>query len=437
MKLHLITYFIIIFVLILLSTVEQRENPVQEFSTLAQINQKEIEQLESVKSEVLTKTLNTNTCTEDFKIGKHKFQFSGGMRFSSKRYGDGSISYATPVIAIDEDKVWIGGETNKNIVGAFELIFSESRNISKMPISKNKVPFKKVDLLPGWEQHKRLSGIDKVDERILVGLTEYYDAQGDAPFSHSVLNKEGTVDGWYKTNAVKIAHTSGWIQSMPDKWSKLLNSKYIMGHTENYPIAKRHSNGPSLYLWDGVIQPTMNVRPLLYYTLKNPLSKLRYNRNDVLINPSLSVVPPKNVAENNLWTVESQAWGGFILGDDYIVLGASGMHYSSGGYKIINKVGEKCGGPCAYDPKDYYNHYWVYNMNDIVKAKNPWDPKPYEWGKLNLGFAEEIIHGSNSSGLIKGVDFDGESLYLVLKNGDTSRMAKRLPLLLKYKICKY
>lgn len=382
-----------------------------------------------------SKKMVSESCNADFKIGNHGFQFSGGMRFDSRKFGDGNVSFATPVIAIDENKVWIGGETNKIIVGAFELVFSKSRQVEDMPIAKNIVPFKKVDKLTGWETHKRLSGIDKVQDNILIGLTEYYDAMGDAPFSHAVLDKDLNLSGWYKTDAVQIAHTSGWIQALPEKWSQLLNATHLMGNTENYPIARRHSNGPSLYLWDGNISATMQVTPKLYYTLQKPLHELRYNREDVLFTPLLRKTLPKTVGDNDLWTVESQAWGGFVRGDDYIVFGASGMHHSSGGYKITDKDGNKCGGPCAYDPNDYYNHYWVYNMYDILNARHPWDPKPYEWGKLKLGFAEKLIYGSNANGLIKGVDYDGTYLYLTIKNGDTSRTSQRLPLLLRYQIC--
>lgn len=377
----------------------------------------------------------SDKCVADLQLGEHKLIYQGGMRFDGKRFGAGSAVYATPVIAVDGDNVWIGGKTNSNIVGAFAMEFRKTKDVEDMPIASNVVPFIRVDRFDGWEKQKRVTGLEKVGDKLLVAVTEYYDAAGDAPFSHAYIDKEGKVHGWLKTTAPTIAHTSGWTQKLPEKWHKLLGAPYIMGHSENYPIDSRHSIGPSLYTWDGDIKDTMNVKPWMFFTLKKPMHELRYNRKDVLANRKLLGTIPKEVGDNDVWTVVSHAWGGFVRGDDYIVIGSSGMHHSSGGYKITQMNGKKCGGVCAYDPADYYNYYWVFNMYDILNAKDPWQPKPYKWGKLNLGIAEDIIQLGQSKGLIRGVDYDGEYLYLNINHGDTEISYKPLPVLLKYKFC--
>jgi hypothetical protein len=74
----------------------------------------------------------------------------------------------------------------------------------------------------------------------------------------------------------------------------------------------------------------------------------------------------------------------------YAVFGSSGMHNSGGGYKIRQKNGRLCGGPCAYDPADSDNYYWFFDINDLYQVKignkKPYEVKPYEYGLFKTPF---------------------------------------------------
>jgi hypothetical protein len=163
------------------------------------------------------------------------------------------------------------------------------------------------------------------------------------------------------------------------------------------------------------------------------LHESRYNRPDY----DNRFTPPKVTSGNDLWTVSSQAWGGFVVGDDYILLGFSGGHKTGLGYKILNDAGKKCPGPCAKNPRDYSNYFWVYDMNEIVSASFPWEPKPYAYGPLSLGVGEG--HNMNSiriGSFIRGVDYVDGHVYLAIAKADrTQGEWLKQPVLLKYRVC--
>jgi len=60
------------------------------------------------------------------------------------------------------------------------------------------------------------------------------------------------------------------------------------------------------------------------------------------------------------------------------------------GYKPTQSDGNVCGGPCPYDADDYYNYYWLWDVNDLLAVKNgtlnPHDVRPYDYGVFNAPF---------------------------------------------------
>ena len=90
----------------------------------------------------------------------------------------------------------------------------------------------------------------------------------------------------------------------------------------------------------------------------------------------------------------------------------------------------ECGGPCPYDPKDWYNYYWLYDVDDIANAGNPWEPKPYAYGVWELPFVtdreEHIVIGAT-------VGTDG-ILYVALANAGQIETYDRPPLILTFQL---
>jgi hypothetical protein len=108
------------------------------------------------------------------------------------------------------------------------------------------------------------------------------------------------------------------------------------------------------------------------------------------------------------------------------------------GYKIKQSNGNVCGGPCAKDAGDYYNHYWIYDVNDLVKVQQnklkPWQPEPIMYGELNLPFQPK-----NGFKRMIGADFDEKNgkLYMLLEHIDHSQSQfEAAPVMIVYDLLK-
>jgi hypothetical protein len=86
-----------------------------------------------------------------------------------------------------------------------------------------------------------------------------------------------------------------------------------------------------------------------------------------------------------------------------------------------------CGGPCPYDPSDWYNYYWLYDVEDIANADNPWEPQPYAYGIWELPYATD----PGSHRVIGATVGDGV-LYVALSNAAQVGTYDRPPLILTF-----
>ena len=213
----------------------------------------------------------------------------------------------------------------------------------------------------------------------------------------------------------------------------VLGGNYISGWASNLPIAGRNSYGPSAFVVDfDKLSPTTSTNVTLHtavlmdFSLENPLHPDKYNNQETIHrNNNNQDTVPIIIGTNDLWTVLSWAAYGFIIPNTrtYAVFGSSGGHKSGIGYKI-QQIGHdyNCSGPCANDPLDYYNYYWLFNLDDLIAVKNgkmqPYDVRPYEYGEFPAPFQTSDYLTSIEAAMrpIRGGDFDASSntLYLVL-----------------------
>jgi hypothetical protein len=131
-----------------------------------------------------------------------------------------------------------------------------------------------------------------------------------------------------------------------------------------------------------------------------------------------------------IWGPLSRTIYGFIVpGTDYFMaVGSHGGIHSGVGYKITQDDGNLCGGPCSYEASDYYNYFWLYNVNDIANASEPWEVKPVSYGKWS--------HPYDEGGDVKvlGAVYDDKSatLYVSLKEAGQVGIYDRPPLIIAY-----
>lgn len=148
--------------------------------------------------------------------------------------------------------------------------------------------------------------------------------------------------------------------------------------------------------------------------------------------------------DNNLWTEESWAGYGFIVPGSrtYLTIGESGGHFSGIGYKARQngQTTGNCPGPCPYDRDDFYNYYWLWDVNDLLAVKNgsmqAYDVRPYAYGEFNAPFQMNLYTGLPRHNPIRGGVYDSVSglLYLTIHGGQSTGQYGVKPLVVAYKI---
>ena len=102
-----------------------------------------------------------------------------------------------------------------------------------------------------------------------------------------------------------------------------------------------------------------------------------------------------------------------------MVVGTHAGLHGGVGYKIIQEGESKaCAGSCATKKGDSYNYFWLYDVNDIVNAANPWDARPFSYGKWMMPFNK---YNGDLAAII-GATFDSDSnrLYINLSGAGQS-----------------
>lgn len=346
------------------------------------------------------------------------FSSNGGYRFKIGTYGSSRVAYSNGRITFSptDNLLYISGHGQHFSVGAYLLNTTPKHgDVSDFPIVPNGVPFAKIT--PNFtptESANTITGLEVLDDSLLVMTDEYYDAdEGNLEnliiFEDRLNLKESPQNGYFTLEG--SSHVAGWIAKVPYPIAKDIRGIYLAGSASNLPINNRHSQGPTLFTWFPLFMGQasagnhfVNTERLIDYSMENPL-------HDDLKNKS---------GDNDLWTELSTAVYGFISPDQkyYVVIGTSGGHNSEIGYKIVQTDGSKCGGICAADPSDYYNYYWVYTIDDILKSKRgeikPHEIKPSHYGKID-------IYGGKY--LITGADYSPEKkkLFLVIDDLDNTQ----------------
>jgi hypothetical protein len=133
-----------------------------------------------------------------------------------------------------------------------------------------------------------------------------------------------------------------------------------------------------------------------------------------------------------IWGPLSKAMHGFIVpGTRYfLALGSNGGVHSGIGYKITQDDGNICGGQCPYEAGDIYNYFWLFNIDDMRSAENPWDVRPVSYGK----WSHPYDNGGRNR--VLGATFDDTTSTLYLSVKDAARVGQydRPPMIIAYEL---
>lgn len=380
------------------------------------------------------------------------FSYKGAFAMDRKAgYGDSNNKYAAAVFKLSTDKssFYFGGRKVDTAIGEFELpelVLNEkisALNVARVKqnyssiLGTKKDRFKSKRIPTGNPQKiDRITGLMLHNGRLVANVTKYYDGKGGNTHTTVLIDNpedlaNSKIYGYFSLQGA--AHASGWISEIPPEWHSSLGGDYITGWASNFPIARRNSIGPSAFVVDlDDISPStdtddlISTTSLMDFNLRNKLHPDIYNNNKTIKrnNKNQDAVPVV-VGDNDLWTVVSWAVYGFIIPNTrtYAVFGSSGGHNSGLGYKINQDNGHRCPGPCAVKHDDYYNYYWLFNVDDFVAVKNgdkpPHEIRPYEYGVFPAPFQKDpdiAAKAFTPIRPIRGGDYDQESntLYLVL-----------------------
>jgi hypothetical protein len=132
------------------------------------------------------------------------------------------------------------------------------------------------------------------------------------------------------------------------------------------------------------------------------------------------------------WGPVSKAKYGFIIPGTslFMAVGSHGGIHSGIGYKIMQDNGNLCGGPCTYEADDNYNYFWLFDVNDMLTAEDPWLVQPISYGKWSHPYDDAGKHN------ILGASYDDatSTLYMTLSNAGQVGTYDRPPLILAYKV---
>lgn len=351
-------------------------------------------------------------------------EYAGGFTFPADLYNGYTAAYAQGVIGLGEggNSVFLVGQANSHPIAEFSIPeLSTTNDIARLPRASMIQPFYRLHTRPANRNGTDfITGIAYINGQLMVNGNIFYDAAHSQTVTTLVVNDasrlgDSSISGFH--NLSSHAHGSGWITKVPAIWQPLVGGTYITGYPGGLAIFTRMSVGPTAFAFDPLSLDFTNMpagtqipqTTLLDYGMSNPMgvTGTLADFDDYVYNVDLN---------NDMWTVVASANYGFIVPGTrtYLVLGSNGGMESRIGYKITQTNGNVCGGPCAYDPDDYDNYYWAFDMNDLLAVKEgrmaPHAVMPYAYGRLSVPYLKS---GFNK---ILGGDFDAGRglLYLTL-----------------------
>lgn len=235
----------------------------------------------------------------------------------------------------------------------------------------------------------------------------------------------------------QAAHAATWVSDIPSHLQTELGATKIFGGGGNFSILDRLPCGPTMFtgnipstLPDPAVDQTIDITRLMDFWdqpdkqmgahLFTPVDSSWYAVEMFNANPNRSPLYLCNQATtdyeqvdpwiNNWWTILAYGAYGFIVPNTrtYCVIGALSGAKGGSSYKPWPPYrGSRASGPARIVESDKNNYYWLFSLDDILSATNPWELMPYEYGPLDFFDALQDKDGDRAT--ILNVDFDKAS----------------------------
>ena len=354
-------------------------------------------------------------------------------KFKVQAGGDSGPSHAVGVIAYnpDNDSLYLAGHAHHNAVAEFQIPshLSISDTLADAPFAPVLQDFVSVlDKKTHGNNTNKVTGMLYYQGCLIINSEIAYDAPATNQDNTQIFYdahslRTSAYGGLFQIE--QAAKAAGYMSYVPSHWQERLGGEYLVGWASNYAIVSRYSVGPSLHVFDPQdivnadteVNYSIPVSTHMMYSLSNPIVP---NANDDI----LDVSP--------IWGVIAKARYAFIIPNtDYLfVLGSHGGVNSGTGYKITQNNGAVCSGSCPYDASDYYNYFWLFDMNDILEAETPHSIMPVSYGKWSHPFDDNGQHKLIGATF----DHDNDRLFVALDEAGQVGLYDAVPLILSYKI---
>lgn len=349
--------------------------------------------------------------------------------------GESSSDYAVGTLGFnpDNNSIYLAGHDYHGAIAEFEvpseLSFEEQvSNIPEAAVLQKYVTI--LDKKDIGNTTNKINGILYHNQNLLVSSEIWYNGSANNSDNLQVFSNANDIRSSNYKGMLQInggARAAGYMSKVPAELIEEIGSEYLTGWASNYSITSRYSQGPSLYSFnhnqaiDSVlsVDRTIDSDPLMVFPFA-PGKQLVEGGDQY----TLDISP--------LWGPIAKARYGFIVpGTKYFV--AIGQHsglHGGVGYKATQDNGNICGGPCPYEVDDTYNYFWIFDVNDMFDADEPWLVRPISYGKWSHPYDKSGTHG------VIGGTFDDENnaLYLALSGAGQTGNYDRPPLIISYKV---
>lgn len=333
----------------------------------------------------------------------------------------------------DNNSLFMAGHAHHNAIAEFKIPSKLSFSPKVANISNAAVLQKYVKILAKKDignKTNKINGMLYYKKNLLVSSEIWYDGNGGNRDNLQIFSNAHNISSSDYKGMLQVegaAKAAGYMFKVPAEMQGKIGSEYLIGWASNYSITGRYSQGPSLYRFDPnqamlavpSVSRVIDTEPLMVFPLEEGKQLVeggqRYKRD---ISP--------------IWGPMAKVRYGFIIpGTSYfLAVGShSGLH-SGVGYKITQDNGYLCGGPCSYESADRYNYFWIFDVDEILKAEQPWLVQPISYGKWSHPYdrngAKNVIGGA--------FDLDRSILYLALSGAGQTRPYENVPLIISYHI---
>lgn len=373
--------------------------------------------------------------TDPWLLTKADMQYAGAFKLPAGKAGKGkncTFAFSPGPIAYDakRDSFFVAGHNYMR--GVAEISnpgLTETTELTELTRARYRQDFRNlIDQTSSGNPEKLnvIGGLYVEKDDLLFTAYNYYDAPAKVQDVFAVLRGAGDladakIDGFYQTGYG--AHSAGWVSPIPTEFQDALKGTHIMAGGQSQSIASRYPLRPTAFSFNGSdvfgnkdFQGPLKVTPLIDGSLKYPLPEAMWNK--ALDEAHYAIIVPGTRT--------------------YIAFGFRGGMFSKIGYKIRTDDGRLAGGYAAQDDDDHYLYYWMYKVDDMIRAAKgevkPHQVIPYEHGMLPLPFMQP-----DKGGRLGGGSWDPKTrtVYLTLKGVDRASRYTVLPVVVGMKFERY